>query len=103
VVSAQDKVASLERQVEASKVGAGFVTVADESGNPLSPEAAEHISRATQHIVDHILQKNHLKDMCINMLNRFSRNKDVPEKYADMMARCDLLLKNAIAHLPAAF
>lgn len=103
VVSAQDKLTSLERQVEASKVGAGFVTVADESGNQLSPEAAEHISRATQHIVEQILQKNHLTDMCINMLNRFSRNKDVPEKYKDMMERCDLILNNAIAHLPAAF
>lgn len=103
VVLAQDKVSSLERQVEASKVQSGFVTLPDESGNKPSPAAAEHIARATQHIVDQILQKNHLTDMCINMLNRFSRNKDLPKKYEDMMLRCDLVLKNAITRLPAAF
>ena len=101
VVSALDKVSLLERQVEASKVQAGFMTLPDESDNQLSPTAAEHIAKATAHIVEQILQKNHLTDMCINMLNRFSRNKQLPEKYMDMMARCDLVLKNAVTHLAA--
>lgn len=80
VASGQDKVSLLEQQVETSKVQAGFVTLPDESGNQLSPTAAEHIAKATQHIVEQILQKNHLTDMCINTFNRFSRNKQLPEK-----------------------
>ncbi|MEG1051057.1 MAG: hypothetical protein RSF79_03290 [Janthinobacterium sp.] len=101
VVSAQDKVSLLERQVEANKMQARFATLPDESGNQLSPTAAEHIAKATQHIVEMILRKNHLTDMCINMFNRFSRNKQLPEKYMDMMARCDLVLKNAVTRIPA--
>jgi len=103
LVSAQEKVASLERQLAESKVKTRQATLPGEGGNQLSPLAAEHIAKATEYIVDQVLHKDYLTDMCINMLNRFSRkDKKLPETYDEMMMRCDTVLQQAVARLAPA-
>jgi len=78
------------------KDGAGGATpVTGNERSNLDSQSVKYIAEATKHIVDAVLNKRHVSDMCINMMTRFSEKSAKKEKqdgelkyYEDLMAQC---------------